>query len=156
MTRVQAGAENPTGRPPSADIDHPAPDFVLNSPDGEEIALSDFRGQPIVLNFWATWCPPCRAEVPALQAAGIAFDNEAVILGVSVQESASAVNPFLDEYGVTYPIVLDQVGDIGQTYRVRAFPTTYFIDETGVVVDIYGGPMSEPLLHDRLTSLIGE
>jgi cytochrome c biogenesis protein CcmG/thiol:disulfide interchange protein DsbE len=156
LTRVPPGEANPTGKPPAPQIGHPAPDFSLNALDGGEVTLSDFRGQPIVLNFWATWCPPCRAEVPALQAASESFAGEAVILGVDVGENPATVQRFAEEHGVTYPVALDQSAQVAQAYRVRAFPTTYLIDERGVVVEIFTGPLNEPLIATRLNELSGQ
>ena len=154
VTRVDPDAINPTGRPPSADIGHPAPDFTLVNLEGDEVALSDFKGQPIILNFWATWCGPCRAEMPSLQAASVSLDGQAVILGVNVREQPSAVGPFLDQYGVTYPVVLDEGGRIQTLYRIRAFPTTYFIDEQGVITEIISGALNEPMLRIRVANLM--
>jgi peroxiredoxin len=156
LTRVMPGQVNPTGRPPAAEIGHPAPDFSLAALDGGEVALSDFHGQPVVLNFWATWCPPCRAEVPALQAASESLAGEAVILGVSVQETPPTVSQFADEFGITYPVVLDQSAQVALAYRVISFPTTFFIDEQGVVVEIVHSSLSEPLILTRLDGLLGQ
>jgi cytochrome c biogenesis protein CcmG/thiol:disulfide interchange protein DsbE len=155
LTRVPPGQVNPTGRPPAPQIGHPAPDFSLAALDGGEVALSDFRGQPVVLNFWATWCPPCRAEVPALQAVSESAAGEAVILGINVGEDPATVGRFAEAFGITYPVALDRAAQIAQTYRVRAFPTTYFIDERGVVVEITAGSLNEPLIATRLDQLRG-
>ncbi len=155
-TRLDPDAANPTGLPPSADLGHPAPDFTLMTPDGREISLSDFRGQPVLINFWATWCPPCRAEIPALEATARDYNGQAVILGVDVQESADSVQAFISEFGMTYPVVLDGDASVAQTYRVRAFPTSYLVDRRGVIVEIFAGPVSEPLVRSRLAELAGE
>lgn len=153
-TRVAGDAINPTGKPPAPQIDHPAPDFTLATPDGGELTLSDLKGTPVILNFWATWCPPCRAEIPALEAAWRSFDGAGIILGVDVQESPDAVTAFMQNLDMTYPVVLDPDTRIARLYQVRAYPTTYFIDSRGVIVDIYTGPLNEPLLQTRLTELI--
>jgi cytochrome c biogenesis protein CcmG/thiol:disulfide interchange protein DsbE len=156
LTRVSSGQGNPTGRQPAPRVGHPAPDFSLTALDGEEIALSDFQGQPVVLNFWTTWCPPCRAEVPALQATSETFAGEAVVLGVSVEETPATVRSFAEEFGVTYPVALDQSAQVYHTYRIRSFPTTYFIDAQGVVVEIVAGSLNEPLIATHLAEMSGQ
>jgi cytochrome c biogenesis protein CcmG/thiol:disulfide interchange protein DsbE len=156
ITRVEASEVNPTGRPPSPDIGHPAPEFSLVAADGDTLALDDLKGQPVLINFWATWCPPCRAEIPALEAASQVFDGQAVILGINVQENPDRVVNFMAELDMTYPVVFDEDVAIAQTYRVRAYPTTYFVDARGVIVDIYTGPLNEPLLLARLGELVEE
>jgi thiol-disulfide isomerase/thioredoxin len=152
-TRVQPGQENPNGRPPSPDVGHPAPDFTLTRLDGGELSLSDLKGTPVIVNFWATWCGPCRAEIPALEAAQQRLGDDAIILGVNVQEDPARVLDFAAELNMTYPIVLDETAATSQLYQVRAFPTTYFIDARGVIVDVYTGPLNEPLLRQRADEL---
>lgn len=156
ITRVEADEVNPTGKPPSPDIGHPAPEFVLVSADGGTLALDDLKGQPVLINFWATWCPPCRAEIPALEAASQAFDGRAIILGINVQETPEDVLGFMAELEMTYPVVFDEDAAIAKTYRVRAYPTTYFVDSQGVVVEVYTGPLNEPLIRARLGELVEE
>jgi len=153
LTRVQAGEANPNGRPPSPNIGHPAPDFTLPALSGESLSLSDLRGRPVVLNFWATWCGPCRVEIPALEAASQAAGSQGVILGVNVQEDPERVMAFAAELGITYPIVLDASAEVARLYRVNGFPTTYFIDPQGVVAGVFHGPLNAPLLETRLMEL---
>ena len=156
LTRALPGQSTPAARSPAPEIGHSAPDFTLTALDGSEVSLSDFQGQPVVLNFWATWCPPCRTEVPALQSVSESLAGEAVILGVSLQESPSTVSQFAEEFGITYPVVLDQSGQASLAYRVRSLPTTYLIDERGVVVEVFSGSLSEPLIRTRLGQLSGQ
>ncbi len=152
-TRVAAEDVNPTGRPPSPDIGHPAPDFELTTPNGETLRLSSLEGQVVVLNFWATWCPPCRAEIPALQGIYESSDN-VVVVGVNAQESRAEVQSFMQSLDADYPVVLDTNGAVNRTYLVRALPTTYFIDERGVIVDVFGGPLSQPLLERKVSEIV--
>ncbi len=135
-----------------------APDFTLDRSDGKTVTLSDLQGQAVVLNFWATWCAPCRAEMPALERVYQAQrDDGLVILGVNQMEPKERVERFLAETGVTFPIALDPDAEVGRIYRVHAMPTTYFIDRQGVIRDvIIGGPLSEALLHSKISALMGE
>jgi thiol-disulfide isomerase/thioredoxin len=123
-----------------ASLGEPAPEFALETPQGGPIALSDYAGQPILVNFWATWCAPCRAEMPFLEALH-AKHSEAglVILGVDVQESSALVLPFLDQLGLTFPIALDLNGDTAFTYRVSSYPTSFLVDREGRIVNIRRG-----------------
>jgi cytochrome c biogenesis protein CcmG, thiol:disulfide interchange protein DsbE len=150
---VQPGDVNTPGLPPSPDVGHPAPDFVLQTLDGEPVRLSDFRGKPVILNFWASWCGPCRAEIPALQAAWQKVEGDAVILGVDVQENPRIVSAFAIERGMTYPIVLDASGEVYRSYRIYALPTTYFIDARGIVSELYTGALNVPLIQRRVEEL---
>lgn len=135
-----------------------APDFTLARSDGETVTLSDLQGQAVILNFWATWCAPCRAEMPALERVYQAGqDKGLVVLGVNQMEPKERVERFLAEMKVTFPIVLDFDAEVGRIYRVYAMPTTYFIDRQGVIRDVViGGPLSEALLQSKVGALLGE
>lgn len=118
-----------------------APDFALPNLDGETLRLSELRGQNVLLNFWATWCLPCRDEMPAIQArynhGGFA------VLAVDFGETRQQVSGFLAEIGVELPVLLDEDGRVQELYRVRGYPTTFFIDRRGVIRAMHIGQMSE-------------
>lgn len=136
-----------------------APDFTLTTLDGDTITLSDFRGQPVLVNLWASWCLPCRAEMPAMQKVYDAYaDDGFIVLAVNAtaQDSRAAAQAFVAEFGFTYPILLDADGRVADLYQLRAFPSSYFIDANGVIQDVvFGGPMDEALLATRVERLIG-
>ena len=133
-----------------------APDFTLNGPDGVPVRLSDLRGRPIVLNFWATWCPPCRVEAPALQAAFERHESDGVVvLGIDQREDAAAVRQFASEFGLTYPLLLDGEGSVSELYQVLGIPTTVFLDARGVVAARHVGPLTEEQIAQYLGPLTG-
>lgn len=119
-----------------------APDFQLQTPDGNLVALSSYSGKPVIVNFWATWCPPCRAEMPDMQRIYEDYRREGlIILGINNQESGNVVKEFSDEFGLTFPLLLDSNGKVSELYLVRNFPTTLFIDSNGVINSIQIGSM---------------
>lgn len=130
-------------------LGQPAPDFILEQPGtGERVSLSDFRGQPVVLNFWATWCVPCRTEMPDLQTAH--DEEDVVVLAVNWQESDVVVERFLDEFGLTFPTVLDRDGRVREHYGVVGLPATFFIDPDGILRARNFGPVYGNLLGDGI------
>lgn len=135
-----------------------APAFKLETLEGQSQSLSDFRGAVVVLNLWASWCPPCRAEMPALQSLYEEYrDQGLAVLAVNMtyQDSASAAAAFVAEYGLSFPIMLDRTGLVGNLYRMRALPTTFFIDREGVIQEVVvGGPMSEITLQSMIVELL--
>ncbi len=133
----------------------PAPDFSLASLAGDEISLSDYKGQVILVNLWATWCPPCKAEMPTLNAFYEAHrDDGFVVLAVNSQEGAATVKDFIQTNGFTFPVLLDANGEVMGRYHVRALPTSFIIDRNGLIQHIQSGEISaqqltrivEPLL----------
>jgi peroxiredoxin len=113
-----------------------APDFALQSLDGKTVRLSDFRCHPVWINFWASWCPPCRDEMPRLEGLYLSHAKERlVILGVAVRDSPADAAAFVKEVGVTYPIVLDVPGKVGDQYHAVALPVQYWLDRDGIVRD---------------------
>ena len=140
---------------PAAVAGHPAPDFELASPDGEIYKLSDFKGQPVILNFWATWCGPCRAEFPEFQEASIDNADSLVIIGINntTADQADQVPGFLEEFGITFPIVLDEDGETVKTYRVLGLPTTVFIDSDGIVNEVFTGPLNKAYIETKISEL---
>lgn len=133
-----------------------APDFTLTRLEGGSLALADLRGQPIVINFWATWCPPCLEELPALQAAYLAHRDEINFVAISVKEESGVVAQFITQHGITLPVLLDSNGAAVDLYGVRGLPTTVFIDKQGVVVDRHLGGLDPPTLNTYLAGLLAE
>lgn len=139
-------------RDPALQSGAPAPDFALVLEDGRHLSLSDLQGRPVVLNFWATWCGPCRLEMPELMRMAV-DDPDLVLLAVNVQETLDAVAPFADDFAMTIPVVLDSEGRLKERYAVRGMPTTYFIDREGAIAGIYSGPLTPPALRERLDAI---
>ena len=121
--------------------------------DGAPVKLSDFRGKLVVLNFWATWCSPCRVEMPDFEALGQSR-GDVVFIGVNKQESEGAVRKFAAEVGVTFPLLLDRSGDIAASFGVlNNLPTTYFIDAAGVVQQSHIGAMTRSQISKYLDDM---
>lgn len=134
-----------------------APDFTLETITGEAVSLSALRGQPVIINFWASWCPPCRAEMPTLQAIYNDYKDQVAILAVNAasQDTLSDALAFLNEIGLTIPVLLDTDGTAQRLYIVASLPTTFFIDAHGVISEVVvGGPMTETGLRARIEFLL--
>jgi thiol-disulfide isomerase/thioredoxin len=134
---------------------HPAPDFEFKTLAGETIRLSDFKGRPVILNFWATWCGPCRAEFPELQQVAVENSDNLVIIGVNhtSADSPALVPDFVEEFGITFPIVLDETGDVVKTYQVLGLPTSVFIDRNGIIQELFTGPVTKTYIESKLSEL---
>jgi cytochrome c biogenesis protein CcmG/thiol:disulfide interchange protein DsbE len=135
-----------------------APDFELKTLAGETTKLSDLRGQAVLINLWATWCPPCREEMPTLEKMYNEYKEQGlVILGVNMtyQDDSQAVLPFVQKYELTFTILLDETGRVGNAYQVKSLPSSYFIKRDGMINEVViGGPMTEALLRTRIESIL--
>jgi peroxiredoxin len=154
-------AKNVTAQTPNARDGRAAPDFLLRQLDGEPLRLSDLQGQPLIVNFWATWCPTCRAETPDLIALYETYRDEGVLLlGVNLRENEAAVSTFVEDFGINYPILFDRDGDVAGTWRIggpnRGVPSTYFIDREGVVRKVVFGTVTRKLADEGLALILPE
>jgi peroxiredoxin len=135
-----------------------APNFTLSTLDGKVITLSDLRGQVVLVNLWASWCGPCRAEMPAIQRVyEIYMDKGFRVLAINVtyQDSRAAAQAFIEGLGLTYPVLLDIDGQVSSSYQLRSLPSSFFIDAEGFIQEIViGGPMAEALLTIRVEELL--
>ncbi|HSJ85630.1 MAG TPA: TlpA disulfide reductase family protein [Anaerolineales bacterium] len=135
-----------------------APDFELKTLTGEAIRLADLRGQAVLINLWATWCPPCREEMPTLQKMYDQYkDRGLIVLGVNMtyQDDQQAIMPFTQKYEVTFPILLDETSDAGNAYQLKSLPSSYFIRRDGIIDEVViGGPMTEALLRTRIEDIL--
>ncbi|PAE44122.1 redoxin domain-containing protein [Bacillus sp. 7884-1] len=118
-----------------------APDFELKTLSRDTVKLSDLKGKKVMLNFWATWCPPCKAEMPAMEEFHKEAGDEVVILAVNIDPHLD-VKAFVDENGITFPIPLDAEDKVNETYQVLSIPTTYFIDTKGNIGNKFIGAMN--------------
>ncbi len=148
----------PVPKPVStADIGQPAPDLRLPLVGGGELDLETYRGRPVVLNFWATWCEPCRAEMPVFERAQQQYrDQGLVVLGVDMQERDEEIQAFLSQVGVTFPSMVDRTGEVTRQWRATGLPTTFLIDRAGIIRDVRVGPFTDEMLQERLTKLVAQ
>ncbi len=157
MTAALPGATT-TGKIPAPQAGFLAPEFSLPASQGGAVSLADFRGHPVIINIWASWCGPCRAEMPALQKIYEQFaDQGLVILAVNAtaQDTETAALAFARDLGLTFPILLDRDGVVSRLYENRALPSTFFVGADGVITEvIIGGPMAVALLFTRVQSLL--
>jgi len=135
-----------------------APDFELQSLDGQSVSLSDLQGKPVLLNFWAVRCPPCRMEMPYLQE--ISEDEEwsgkgLVVLAISTGESHSKVEEFMQSNNLSLPVLLDTKQDVARKYNIRAIPTTFFVDKSGIIqAKIIGAFPNKAAIEEKLSKII--
>ncbi|MEH6955744.1 redoxin domain-containing protein [Neobacillus drentensis] len=129
-----------------------APDFELKTLTGEKIKLSNLKGKKVMLNFWATWCPPCKAEMPAMEQFSKQMEKDIVILAVNIDPQLD-VQGFVDENKITFPIPLDVDDKVNETYQVLSIPTTYFIDSKGIIQNKYIGGMKLEDMKDYTKKL---
>ena len=130
--------------PKVAKVGQPAPDFTLMTVDGKQVSLSQFKGKPVIINFWATWCPPCRLEMPALEEISHqAADKGFIILAVDQEEDAATVKSFLTQNQYDYLSVLDINGAVSTMYQVSGIPTSIFVDANGIVREMHSGTMPD-------------
>lgn len=129
------------------------PDFELTRLEGLPVQLSRLKGTPVVINFWATWCPPCKEEMPLLERYGKKYAGKLAILGVDSEEEASLVEPFVNGIGITFPVLLDRSGRVSDLYFVKDFPYTFFVDQGGVLRAQHLGLLSEDLLVQYLKTI---
>ena len=135
-----------------------APDFNLATPSGDEITLSDLLGYPVIINFWASWCPPCRAEMPAFQQVYEEYQDRGLIItavNATNQDSITDAVDFAATNHLTFPILLDYSGSASRSYNLHSLPTTVFVDREGVIQKIIvGGPIPAPLIRVELEKLL--
>ena len=147
-----------SGKIPAPQQGFLAPDFQLKTQAGQSVKLSDLRGQAVLVNLWATWCPPCREEMRTIEKMyGEYKDKGFTVLAVNMtyQDNPLNVQPFVKERELTFPILLDEMGEVANTYQLHSLPSSYFIRRDGVINEvIIGGPMAEALLRTRIEAIL--
>jgi cytochrome c biogenesis protein CcmG/thiol:disulfide interchange protein DsbE len=135
----------------------PTPDFSLITFDGETITLSDLRGQVVIINFWASWCPPCRDEAPYLEATWRSYqDQDVMFIGVDYVDAEPNALAYLEEFDITYPNGLDVGQKISIAYHIKGVPETFYVDKRGQLRGVKIGPLSPPELDDVIEKLLAE
>jgi peroxiredoxin len=131
-----------------------APDFALRDLEGNEVRLSDFRGRTVLLTFWATWCGPCRMEMPTFEGRYQELkDDGFTVLGLNYDEPIEDLSAFRDELGLSFPLLLDPGGNVQRLYRIHGYPSSIFVDPQGVVRVVHIGLITESQLRDYLVEL---
>src|SRR5690606_9773304 len=136
------------------EIGNRAPDFEIETLEGKNVSLSDFRGKPVMLNFWATWCPPCRQEMPDMEE--FHKENDVVVIAVNLLDTEmnqDAVKKFVDEFGLTFDVGLDGDGEVSVQYRINPIPTTFMIDSNGIIQHKSYGAMNYDAMVENLQNL---
>ena len=144
-----------TGASGAARVNRPAEDFTLPLFSGGNITLSSLRGKPVVINFWASWCPPCREEAPVLEEVWRRYADEGVsFIGVDIQDAEADARAYIEEFGITYPNGPDIGGKITIDYGVSGIPVTFFVNREGLIVSRWVGAINEGILVSRIEDLL--
>ncbi len=132
-----------------------APDFRLKDLSGKEVALSDFRGKVVILNFWATWCGPCRSEIPAIRAVSERYkEYDLTVVAVDLGETSGTVSSFVKDFDMQFPVLLDTNISVARQYGIFSIPTTLFLDGQGVIREAHTGIMTQSYIEQVLAKLL--
>jgi peroxiredoxin len=132
-----------------------APDFTLTDIAGAPVSLADAAGSPVLINFWATWCGPCRIEMPAIQARYEMHKDAGLrVFAVDFDEGQAEVEDFAKAFGLTFDVLLDPGGEVNNMYRVLGYPSSYFVDAEGIIRVVHVGMMTESQLDDNLAQIL--
>ena len=146
--------------PPSPREGFSAPDFTLEVLGGGEMTLSELHGLVVLVNLWASWCPPCRAEMPTIERVYQDLKAQGLVvlaINTTYQDAEDAAASFVAEHSLTFPIALDRTGAVANRYQLRGLPSTFFIDRQGVIREVVvGGPMAESLIRSKVQDLLAE
>lgn len=156
QSQTEAVVQSDLDLPVGTKVGELAPNFTGTTLDGETIRLSDLRGKTVLINVFASWCGPCRLEMPHLVEAADQFgDQEVVFVGINLQENPEAVKAFRDEFNVQFPLVLNEDGSLtNNLYTPIGLPTSWFIDQDGVVRYVFAGAMTREVLQNVLDDVI--
>lgn len=145
------GPPAPTKLLPAPEVGRLAPDFTLVDLEGNQVTLSDFRGKTVFVNFWATWCPACRAEMPDIEAVYQEYkDKGVVVIGVDILEPEDVVRQFVEQGGYNWAFVIDTTGEVAADYNITAIPASFFIDREGVIQAVSIGAMTKRQMEAKL------
>ncbi len=135
-----------------------APDFALKTLEGKTVKLSDYKGKIIIIDFWATWCPPCRKGIPDLIELQKAYSKDLVIVGISLDQERTLkdLKPFIENYGINYPVVLGNEKVVKDYGGVNAIPTSFVIDQKGFIIDSHVGLVPKSVYEDKIKMLLGK
>lgn len=133
-----------------------APDFSITDADGNKVKLSDYKGKPVFINFWASWCDPCREEMPFIEDAYLKYNQDIEFLMINVIESDTRrkMEAFIEEFGLTFPVLLDHKNVVTDRYRISGYPTSFFINKQGVITEKVLGGMSKPMFNQLIHKLL--
>jgi peroxiredoxin len=131
-------------------VGQPALDFQLTDLDGRTVSLLQYQGHPVLLNFWAVWCGPCKEEMPLILERYRQYQPDLIVLAVDQGDSAEDVRRYVDEAQLTFPVLLDEASALGELYGIYAYPTTFFVDANGVIQAVEVGSMDETTIDDDL------
>lgn len=139
---------------PAPIVDSPAPDFSLRDLDGRPISLADFRGTAVIVNFWATWCEPCREELPLLDRIAREYQSSLTVIAVEIGEGETEVRSFVDPLGLTSTrVLIDPTSQVRDLYLVRGLPTSFFVDSAGIIRRIKIGTLESSEIESILTKI---
>jgi len=133
-----------------------APDFQLQNLDGQTVSLGNLQGKPVLINFWATWCSPCRSEMPYIQEIYEEWaDKGLVVLAINIGESSAKAEEFMQSYNLSFTVLLDTKQDVAQRYNISGIPTTFFIDKDGIIQDkVIGAFQNKTQIENRLSKIM--
>lgn len=133
-----------------------APNFELLDLDEKPVKLSDFAGKKVILNFWATWCPPCRAEMPHMEKFYKDNVKDVVVFAVNLtntEKTRNDVSAFVEDFKLTFPVVMDAEGDVSDTYQIFAYPTSYIIDSQGIIQEVFQGAINYDIMEKAISKI---